>query len=856
MLSLRLLPPAAVGIHTGSGNTVACDAFPVLWRWVFTSPIALRYVKIGAHSWTNLKRHPPQGCLTLVVVNDIRSVGHEGFFTHDDLGSEKQLNLGNSQVRRRFSQQTSDEHKDIDSRNLQKRHGLHSGVHVNAISDAGGSPQADSQSRDNRLKSTLVLINQSIHAGRGRKIRCVWQAPTDKVCAGCKARGRECVPQVYQRRSVNSDRLTSRDRISRLEAQIANLTSSATERKSSLTSPVDDEYHDDDDGPDTPLDDSEVVDEPSEGPTATPPTHLKFLFDNALIGPEQYDENPGDDLSKARCSPRYLEQARTRLQRLMPPRKDVTVAASYADPWMKLYTTLFPTEAAVGTRNNLTTDYEPMLTPDAHPVHIAFYLLTFAITVRQIPPPHAQELSLSGWENASVYAREVSHAVEATIIAHTGIASTIDGIETTVMYLRLQLGMGNIKPLWLTLRRTIAIAELIGLPRAWYTKNDSQISAPTPGTTSSSSDRKRSQRVSLWEAICATDRMASMMFNLPAATATHKFPRRPIISPEGEVVVSPYIFELAGLAMEIQELDEQVTLSHPKEKIYERVLAIEGRLRALKAETPRNWWAETPSELHAGQLVQFWHYYLTTRIHLHLAMSNDDHDQFAYSRQACTEACESMARRYWCLRRLLPRGFFVCRIIDMQIFTAAAYLCLSCIRQRQNNETADQTRIGFIEQIVDTMDFAGEQMGGDFVREAAPAVRSLLALVKDPNGEAAGPQTLTLRIPLLGKIRIGRQKLHQGTPNVQPEVQQQAMSYPLQPDIAQQGDFKDPIQQAAFQQQLQPTGQFNMDANNTMPWLMELDMNASSLQDPFLHQDFHEFEQWLGMNNNPWGLSV
>lgn len=29
-----------------------------------------------------------------------------------------------------------------------------------------------------------------------------------------------------------------------------------------------------------------------------------------------------------------------------------------------------------------------------------------------------------------------------------------------------QLGLGQIKSLWLTLRRTIAIAELIGLPRA------------------------------------------------------------------------------------------------------------------------------------------------------------------------------------------------------------------------------------------------------------------------------------------------------------------------------------------------------------------------------------------------------
>lgn len=151
-----------------------------------------------------------------------------------------------------------------------------------------------------------------------------------------------------------------------------------------------------------------------------------------------------------------------------------------------------------------------------------------------------------------------------------------------------QLGIGNIRTLWLTLRRTIAIAELIGLPRAWYSKNESHISAPTPGTTStSSSDSKRNQRVSLWEAICATDRMASMMFNLPAATATHKFPRRQIISAEGDVRVSPYIFELAGLAMMVQELDEAVTLSHPKEKIYEKMLAIEGLLRSLKAETPK-----------------------------------------------------------------------------------------------------------------------------------------------------------------------------------------------------------------------------------------------------------------------------
>lgn len=78
-----------------------------------------------------------------------------------------------------------------------------------------------------------------------------------------------------------------------------------------------------------------------------------------------------------------------------------------------------------------------MLASDAHPVYIALYLLTYTITIRQVPPSNAQDLSFSGYEDASIYAREVSHAVEATIISHTGISSTIDGIETTVMYLRL-----------------------------------------------------------------------------------------------------------------------------------------------------------------------------------------------------------------------------------------------------------------------------------------------------------------------------------------------------------------------------------------------------------------------------------
>lgn len=183
-------------------------------------------------------------------------------------------------------------------------------------------PQSSDHSHRSAAKDTLCLalfVGQNMRGLQDTRSR---MHPTSLVsaCFGTDLIKIVWLTQDSQRRSVNADRLTSRDRISRLEQQIANLTSAATAgRQGSLSSPVENDYHpDDDDNPSTPIDDPGMTDEPGEGPTDTPPTHIKFLFDNALIGPEQHEDFPGDDLSKARVSPRYLEQARARLQRLMP----------------------------------------------------------------------------------------------------------------------------------------------------------------------------------------------------------------------------------------------------------------------------------------------------------------------------------------------------------------------------------------------------------------------------------------------------------------------------------------------------------------------------------------------------------
>lgn len=342
-----------------------------------------------------------------------------------------------------------------------------------------------------------------------------------------------------------------------------------------------------------------------EAPAAFP-EHLRLLFDNSLIGPDERTVDRVHDPTQGQiCSSGYLDAARVKLQQLMPSRDDVAAVSSYAVSWMSLYYELFPSTSTTPNRDEMVDKHEHMLQSDADPVQIASFLMTFAITARQVP--QSGDALLKGWGDTHRYVKIVMATVDAVIISHAGITATIEGISVSVLFLRLQLGLGQIRPLWLTLRRTVALAELSGLPRAWYCAQSSRTKTNAALSTGCT------DKVYLWESICATDRLASMMFNLPAATTTHKFPKKQVLDPNGSVLVQPYMFEQAGIAMRISESDDGYMLGRPDSEAYEKVLAADTDLRALKSLTPPGWWQESAEYLSGAMLVQYWHYYLTTR---------------------------------------------------------------------------------------------------------------------------------------------------------------------------------------------------------------------------------------------------
>lgn len=399
-----------------------------------------------------------------------------------------------------------------------------------------------------------------------------------------------------------------------------------------------------------------------------------------------------------------------------------------------------------------------------------------------------------------------------------------------------------------------------------------------------------------------------MMFNMPPGTARYTFPPRTLIDPEtGKVSAHAFLFELAAIGMRVQALDEAVASGAPPGgELYEQVLSADRELRALAAQMPPGWWTEpspepatgsrsAPAENdynHATELVKFWHCYITARVHLHAAMSvtnnGSSHDQWgplAYSRSMCIEACASTVRRFRRLRLLSPHGFFVTRIVHMQVFTAITVLLLSRYQDEGRGSsmasmsTGGHDLMGLVSQAIEDLDADSHQVGADFASEAVTAIRSLYALLERP--ASAPAEQLTLRIPLLGKVLIGRRQEHGSTPGAPtpsapahtpwkpasnasgpPPVGTSAISGSSSTATAQS-----PSGMAGFSPSGDPASFLApppvppaMPNTNAMPlppaaqpqflpWLLELDV-ASAMDDPFLMDGLSDLEPWPAMGDN------
>lgn len=325
------------------------------------------------------------------------------------------------------------------------------------------------------------------------------------------------------------------------------------------------------------------------------------------------------------------------------------------------------------------------------------------------------------------------------------------------------LGRGNLKSTWITLRRVIAIAELIGLPQASYEREiPPATGVRTKKTGSSSGPEELRLKAMVWEAICATDRNFSMMMNISAGTARYAFPLNKPLSDDSHTSAQAYNYQLSAICAAVFEIDESYVHGVSEAERYEAVLSADRRLRVLAGQVPRAWWQTNDTDTLADRLVRFWHYYITARVHLRPALANGDvGNQYAYSWTVCQDACENAVRRFCQFRPSIPSGFFVCRIIDVQAFTAATFLLISNRSYGQDlrsgsglpSAVIDRHKIDLVRELVECFKLVSDQAGSGFAREAITALTCLESIIQGKYTGQSGP--VKLQVPMLGTVYFG-----------------------------------------------------------------------------------------------------
>lgn len=277
----------------------------------------------------------------------------------------------------------------------------------------------------------------------------MWLSEGARSCQNCLARDELCEMQVHMMATAEAVTATSRSRISQLESNLSNLwtvvrnletqvgiMSSAGSSQATRASQIVDASHarskpgegdeveaGDDDNADSDSDASGV------SPT-TPPSHLLQLFDNGLLDSYGYDSP-----TSSRQAPSVRKaQVRLALRELMPSREDMLTITLHASSWLSLYNALFPMINLTRTREEMMLQYDKL--QDLEENAIAALLLSVAITVQQAPNDTAG-LAAESIRDASSFVKDVSDLVERTVISDDALAGNLEGIETTLLFLRL-----------------------------------------------------------------------------------------------------------------------------------------------------------------------------------------------------------------------------------------------------------------------------------------------------------------------------------------------------------------------------------------------------------------------------------
>ncbi|KFA81986.1 hypothetical protein S40288_04373 [Stachybotrys chartarum IBT 40288] len=631
-------------------------------------------------------------------------------------------------------------------------------------------------------KDSLRGIHFVVIGCRRRKIRCKYASPDDAVCTPCQQRGAACLSQEYDAAAAAASPAAAepdkdlRERLGRLEALMGKL----MERGVDVEAAMEEEHRWPDRGqhPSPGLQDSLgltlqiAAEEPCsdllgssavrnarrvacEVATRCPITVMQHHIP-ASPPDTSSSSSPAPNAAGPLTQPPLYAAASRALHALFPP-PDVLGALAYTSSSVEyVLLALFSQreqEAGKPESRSVLAVVPPIT---SHPALLGKRLAQLAVSVQQLPPSFATE-QLRFSKSIAETTGEWIAAVQRHVASNDDLITCQEGLECLLLSAFYLGDGGQLRKAWLTTRRALAMAQLLGLDRA---------AATLRSCDPSGDPNHRPQPASLWFRANCSDRYYSLILGLPTGSRDASFAAGLDDDGNDEQPIDKLGRLYTVIAGKIAERNEAAAGSSD---VYGLTLALDLDLDRAAQHMNTVWWA-TPSfagsltacsagateghdddtVLQAARLkLQARHYLMLMLVHLPYLLRDGEGRRYEYNRATCMQAGRAILERFLEFRRVFVR-LVSGRHIDYSALIAAMTLVLGYLRVQNREGKSDEMARdrALVEQVRDTMLDLGARNKDKLSTESADIITQLLPIVEQDNTDKE-MKDLQLNVPFL-----------------------------------------------------------------------------------------------------------
>ncbi len=439
--------------------------------------------------------------------------------------------------------------------------------------------------------------------------------------------------------------------------------------------------------------------------------------------------------------------------------------------------------------------------PDMHPVLISRHMLLLATFLQQLHPDLHKEIK-GLLESPRAIMERLVDLVVSLVTTDDELLGSIEGLECVMIESMYQANIGNLRRSWLSGRRAMSIAQLMGLNRS---DNQAQYKVLDPKT--------KYHPHHMWFRIVFLDRYLCLMLGVSQGCLDRSMASDVMLANETPIGRLERIH--CVIASRILERNESQSFH---DIALTRTLDVE--LQRAARSLPSKWWLAPDLESDpTDSQALFWntrrlfaqvlHYNLLNQLHLpYMLCSLSAERKYEYSRITCVNASREMLSRFITLRSF-NRIASSCRTVDFLALMAAMTLLLAHLDSQlllEENLLAHQYHSdrAMIEQVQENMKEVNRLNSDALSAQSADLLHRLLTIdvemadgyppraqrvsVQKTGAEAVLPHqnddaVVSVRIPYFGVIRIAREGMSKEIPK--PPVTTATTNYPTQLQVVE-----------------------------------------------------------------------